>query len=60
MLIVGDVVFLDQFWMRTSIKYVSNFFDKFFKVKRQGQTSKNLKMPCLDLKQAAFDKKLDF
>ena len=26
MLIVGDKMFLDQFWMRTSKKYVSNFF----------------------------------
>ena len=42
MLIVGDIIFLDQFWMRTSKKYVSNFFDNFFKVKI-------LKMPCLDL-----------
>ena len=39
MLIVGDVVFLDQFWLRTSKEYVSNFFDKFFKVKRQDQNS---------------------
>ena len=29
MLIVGDMVFLDHFWMRTSKKYVSNFFDNF-------------------------------
>ena len=58
MLIVGDVVFLDQFWMRTSKKYVSKFFQQIF----QGQMSKFkiLKMPCLNLKQAAFDKKLDF
>ena len=60
MLIVGDVVLLDQFWMRTSRKYVSNFFDRFFKVKSQGQSFKILKMPCLDLRLAAFDKKLDF
>ena len=60
MLIVGDVMFLHQFWMRTSKKYVSKFLGKFFKVKRQGQSSKNLKMPCFDLKLAAFDKTLDF
>ena len=45
MLIVGDMVFLDQFWMRTSKKYVSNFFEQLFKVKCQGQSSKSLK--CL-------------
>ena len=41
MLFVGDMVFLDQFWMRTSKKYVSNLF----KVKGQCQRSKSLK--CL-------------
>ena len=40
MLIVGDVMFPDQFMMRTSKKYVSNFFDNFFlksKVNVKGQ-----------------------
>ena len=59
MLIVGDIVFLDQFWMRTSKKCL-----QFFRLTFQGQMSRSkfkiLKMPCLDLKQAAFDKKLDF
>ena len=49
MLIVGDVMFLDQFWMGTSKKYVSNFFDNFFKVKWSKSKVKILKMPCLDL-----------
>ena len=58
MLIVGDVVFLEQFCMRTSKKCLQFF---------QGQMSRSKslkclfwKMPFLDLKQAAFDKKLDF
>ena len=42
MLIVGVGVFLYQFWMRTSKKYVSNFFDKFFKVKRQNVNKYNV------------------
>ena len=29
MLIVGDIVFLDQFWTRTSTKYVSTFLTTF-------------------------------
>ena len=37
---------------------------QFFRLTFQGQMSRSkfkiLKMPCLDLKQAAFDKKLDF
>ena len=37
---------------------------QFFGQNSQGQTSRSkfkiLKMPCLDLKQAAFNKKLDF
>ena len=49
MLIVGDIIFLDQFWMRTSKKYVSNFFDNFFKVKWSMSKVKIFKMPCLDL-----------
>ena len=49
MLIVGGIIFLDQFWMRTSKKNVSNFFDKFFKVKWSMSKVKILKLPCLDL-----------
>ena len=37
---------------------------QFFRLTFQGQMSRSkfkiLKMPCLDLKQAAFDRKLDF
>ena len=59
MLIVGDMVCPDQFWMRTSKQCL-----QFFRLTFEGQMSRSkfqiLKMPCLDLKQAAFDKKLDF
>ena len=58
MLIVGDVVFLilDEDFKKICLQ--------FFRLIFQGQMSRSkfkiLKMPCLDLKQAAFDKKLDF
>ena len=45
MLIVGDIIFLDQFWMRISNKYVSNFFDNSSRSNGQCQRSKSLK--CL-------------
>ena len=45
MLIVGDTIFLDQFWMRTSKKYVSNLLIIFSRSNGQCQRSKSLK--CL-------------
>ena len=59
MLIVGDMVCLDQFWMRTSKKCLQ-FFRQIFQGQMSRPKFKILKMPCLDLKQAAFDEKLDF
>ena len=60
MLIVGDMVFLDQFWMRTYKKICLQFFRLIFQGQMSRSMFKILKMLCLDLKQAVFDKKLDF
>ena len=46
MLIVGDIIFRDQFWMRILKKYVSNFFDNFFKVKWSMSKVKCLVWTC--------------